>query len=149
MRDSTSVLVGLKRMLDGTRSMMPGDDFIDFRQVDYAEKDSVLFGDIAGKGQPVCLLFWLHDGIDGVRTELDDLRKQYPDIRIVVAIYRFQDPRFKEFVSELEDKYQATVLDDSRRFEKSARWKYRIYGSFNYEYLFDGQGKLIKMNPVL
>ncbi len=149
MRDSTSVLIGLKRMLDGTRSMMPGDDFIDFRQVDYAEKDSVLFSDIAGKGQPVCLLFWLQDGIDSVRAELDDLRNHYPDVRIVVATYRFQDPRFQAFVSELEDKYQATVLDDSRRFEKSARWKYRIYSSFNYEYLFDEQGKLIKMEPVL
>ena len=136
-------------MLDGTRSMMPGDDFIDFRQVDYAEKDSVLFSDIAGKGQPVCLLFWLQDGIDSVRAELDDLRNHYPDVRIVVATYRFQDPRFQAFVSELEDKYQATVLDDSRRFEKSARWKYRIYSSFNYEYLFDEQGKLIKMEPVL
>ena len=149
MRDSTSVLIGLKRLLDGTRSMMSGDDFIDFRQVDYAEKDSVQFSDIAGKGQPVCLLFWLNDGIDGVRAELDDLRNQYPDVRIVVATYRFQDPKSRAFVGELEDKYQATVLDDSRRFEKSARWKYRIYGSFNYEYMFDGQGKLIKMKPVL
>ncbi|WP_243462562.1 hypothetical protein [Bacteroides stercorirosoris] len=149
MRDSTSVLIGLKRLLDGTRSMMSGDDFIDFRQVDYAEKDSVQFSDIAGKGQPVCLLFWLNDGIDGVRAELDDLRNQYPDARIVVATYRFQDPKSRAFVGELEDKYQATVLDDSRRFEKSARWKYRIYGSFNYEYMFDGQGKLIKMKPVL
>lgn len=67
----------------------------------------------------------------------------------MVATYRFQDPKFRAFVGELEDKYQATVLDDSRRFEKSARWKYRIYGSFNYEYMFDGQGKLIKMKPVL
>ncbi|UVO97362.1 hypothetical protein NXV86_21045 [Bacteroides sp. BFG-257] len=32
---------------------------------------------------------------------------------------------------------------------KSARWKYRIYGSFNYEYLFDAQGQLMKMNPIL
>ena len=30
-----------------------------------------------------------------------------------------------------------------------ARWKYHIYGSFNYEYLFDAQGQLVKMKPVL
>ena len=56
MRDSTSVLIGLKRMLDTTRSLKPGDHFIDFKQVEYAEKDSLLFSDIAGQGHPVCLL---------------------------------------------------------------------------------------------
>ena len=29
MRDSTSVLIGLKRMLDATRSLKPGDRFVD------------------------------------------------------------------------------------------------------------------------
>ena len=32
MRDSTSVLIGLKRMLDATRSLKPGDHFIDLNQ---------------------------------------------------------------------------------------------------------------------
>ena len=59
MRDSTSVLIGLKRMLDATRSLKAGDHFIDFKQVEYAEKDSLLFSDIAGQGHPVCLLFFL------------------------------------------------------------------------------------------
>jgi len=150
MRDSTSVLIGLKRMLDGTRGLKPGDDFVDFRQVEYAEKDSVLFSDIAGKGQAVCLLFLLDTNHpEGVRTEMENLKEQYPDMRLVVATYRLQAPEFKEFIGVLEDEYQATVLDDSRRFENSIRWKYRIYSSFNYEYLFDGQGKLIRMKPVL
>lgn len=149
MRDSTSVLMGLKRMLDDTRCLVPGDDFIDFRRVDYVEKDSLLFSDVAGKGQPVCLLFWLQEGINGIRVELDDLRKHYPDVRMVVVAYRHQAPESKEFVIELKDKYQAAVLDDSRHLNGSVRWKYRIYGSFNFEYLFDGQGKLIRMKPVL
>ena len=150
MRDSTSVLIGLKRMLDATRSLKPGDRFVDFKQVEYAEKDSLLFSDIAGQGYPVCLLFFLKPDEKGtVRAEIKNLREQYPDIRIIVPTYRYQDPEFKEFIHELETEYQATILDDSRRFEKSARWKYRIYGSFNYEYLFDAQGQLVKMEPVL
>ena len=52
-------------------------------------------------------------------------------------------------VQKSKNCYLATILDDSRRFEKSARWEYRIYGSFNYEYLFDAQGQLVKMKPVL
>ena len=59
MRDSTSVLIGLKRMLDTTRSLKPGDHFIDFKQVEYAEKDSLLFSNITGQGHSVCLLFFL------------------------------------------------------------------------------------------
>ena len=71
MRDSTSVLIGLKRMLDTTRSLKPGDHFIDFKQVEYAEKDSLLFSDIAGQGHPVCLLFFLKPNEkDAVRTEI-------------------------------------------------------------------------------
>ena len=150
MRDSTSVLIGLKRMLDATRSLKPGDHFIDFKQVEYGEKDSLLFSDIAGQGHSVCLLFFLKPNEkDAVRTEIKNLREQYPDIRIIVPTYRYPDPESKEFIHELETVYQATILDDSRRFEKSARWKYRIYGSFNYEYLFDAQGQLVKMKPVL
>ena len=133
MRDSTSVLIGLKRMLDATRSLKPGDHFIDFKQVEYAEKDSLLFSDIAGQGHSVCLLFFLKPNEkDAVRTEIKNLREQYPDIRVIVPTYRYPD-----------------ILDDSRRFEKSARWEYRIYGFFNYEYLFDAQGQLVKMKPVL
>ena len=133
-----------------TRSLKPGDHFIDFKQVEYAEKDSLLFSDIAGQGHPVCLLFFLKPNEkDAVRTEIKNLREQYPDIRIIVPTYRYPDPESKEFIHELETVYQATILDDSRRFEKSARWKYRIYGSFNYEYLFDAQGQLVKMKPVL
>ena len=98
----------------------------------------------------MCLLFFLKPDEKGtVRAEIKNLREQYPDIRIIVPTYRYQDPEFKEFIHELETEYQATILDDSRRFEKSARWKYRIYGSFNYEYLFDAQGQLMKMKPVL
>ena len=150
MRDSTSVLIGLKRMLDATRSLKPGDHFIDFKQVEYAEKDSLLFSDIAGQGHSVCLLFFLKPNEkDAVRTEIKNLREQYPDIRVIVPTYRYPDPESKEFIHELETDYQATILDDSRRFEKSARWEYRIYGSFNYEYLFDAQGQLVKMKPVL
>ena len=118
--------------------------------MEYAEKDSLLFSDIAGQGHPVCLLFFLKPNEkDAVRTEIKNLREQYPDIRIIVPTYRYPDPESKEFIHELETDYQATILDDSRRFEKSARWKYRIYGSFNYEYLFDAQGQLVKMKPVL
>ena len=86
---------------------------------------------------------------DAVRTEIKNLREQYPDIRVIVPTYRYQAPESKEFIHELETDYQATILDDSRCFEKSARWEYRIYGSFNYEYLFDAQGQLVKMKPVL
>ena len=100
--------------------------------------------------QSVCLLFFLKPNEkDAVRTEIKNLREQYPDIRVIVPTYRYPDPESKEFIHELETEYQATILDDSRRFEKSARWKYRIYGSFNYEYLFDAQGQLVKMKPVL
>lgn len=150
MRDSTSVLKVLKRMLDDTRSLKLGEDFVDFSQVRYDEEDSVHFSDIAGQGQTVCLFFLLDiNDLDGVRDEIENLREQYPDMRVVVATYRIQAPPFRAIIEELQAKYQATVLDDSRHFEKSARWKYRIYSSFNYEYLFDGQGKLIKMKPVL
>lgn len=77
------------------------------------------------------------------------IKAENPDNQVIIRVYSYPDPESKEFIHELETVYQATILDDSRRFEKSARWKYRIYGSFNYEYLFDVQGQLVKMKPVL
>ena len=71
-----------------TRSLKPGDHFIDFKQVEYGEKDSLLFSDIAGQGHPVCLLFFLKPNEkDAVRTEIKNLREQYPDIRVIVPTH--------------------------------------------------------------
>ncbi len=77
------------------------------------------------------------------------IKAENPDNQVITRVYSYPDPESKEFIHELETDYQATILDDSRCFEKSARWEYRIYGSFNYEYLFDAQGQLVKMKPVL
>ena len=45
-------------MLDATRSLKPGDRFVDFKQVEYAEKDSLLFSDIAYETRSVCRLLF-------------------------------------------------------------------------------------------
>ncbi len=144
MRDSTSVLNSLKRQLDATRELNQGDRYIDFRQRTF-EGDTVCFSDIAGEGNPVCLFFVL-DGSskDKVRKEMKQIRDEFPAVQFVIPSYYLVDAKMKTFKHELERDYSARWLDDSRRWESSVRWLYRVNSSINYLYLFDGEGRLIE-----
>lgn len=150
MRDTVSVLIGLNRQLKATKVIQPNEPFVDFRQVTF-ERDTLQFSDIAGKGKPTCLLFWLNTNeTDPIRNELDALKKQYPTMQLVVATFFYPDPQSRLFIQELKEKYHAILVDDSRRFENSARWFYRIHSTdFNYEYLFDEEGCLIKQQALV
>lgn len=148
MRDSTSVLKSLRRQLDATKELNTGDMYVDFQQRTF-EGDTVRFSDIAGKGHPVCLFFIL-DLIpeNRIREEMERVRNEFPDVRFIVPSYYLVDPEMKDFKQELTDVYSACWLDDSRRWEHSVRWLYRVNASINYLYLFDGNGRLVERESV-
>lgn len=150
MRDTVSVLIRLGKQLKATKVIQPSEPFVDFKQITF-ERDTLQFSDIAGKGKPTCLLFWLNTNeTDPVRKELDSLMKQYPTMQLVVATLHHSDPQSRLFMQELKEQYRAILVDDSRRFENSVRWFYRIHSTnFNYEYLFDEKGNLIKQQSQM
>lgn len=150
MRHNTSVLKVLARQLDATHLLNEGDLFIDFKQKDL-EGSFVCFADIAGKGDPVALLFWMKDReLMPLRNEIECLKTKYPAIRLVIVTTCFQTPPGEAFLRTLKEEPHVTVLDDNYRFEESVRWLYRIHNTnFNYEYLFDGEGRLIGRKPVV
>lgn len=149
MRDTVSVLLSLNKQLKVTKAVQRNEPFFDFKQITF-ERDTLLFSNIVGKGEPTCLLFWLNaNETNPVRKELDALKKQYPAMQLVVAILFYPDPQSQLFMQELKEQYGAILVDDGRRFEGSVRWLYRIHPTnFNYEYLFDGKGNLIKQQPL-
>lgn len=149
MRDTVSVLLTLHKQLQTTKAIRQNEPFVDFRQITF-ERDTLQFSDVAGKGKPTCLLFWLNaNETDPIRKELDLLKKQYPSMQFVVATLFNPNPRTQLFMQELNEQYDAMWVDDGRRFEDSVRWLYRIHSTnFNYEYLFDEKGCLIKQQPL-
>lgn len=149
MLEYTPVLKTLRSQLYASRLIEQGDCFIDFKQAD-EKGDTIQFADIVGKGQPVALFFWMDNSERlPLWDEINHLRALYPGIQPVVVTIYFHNPSSIEFISELRSKQQAIILDDSYRFEESVRRLYRIHNTnYNYVYLFGGDGKLIKKQPV-
>lgn len=148
MRDTVSVLIGLSKQLKTTQMIQQNEPFVDFRQRTI-EGDTLQLSSVAGKGKPTYLLFWLDTNeINLIKKELDSLKEQYPTLQIVVVTFAYSDPQSRLFRQELKEQYDALLVDDGRGFEKSARWLYRIHSAnFNYGYLFDEKGNLIKQQP--
>lgn len=149
MRDSVSVLINLSKQLKATKAIQKNEPFVNFKQVTF-EGDTLQFSDVAGKGNPTCLLFWLNANETApLKEELDSLKKQYPSMQLIVATLHYTDLQSRLFMHELKEQYGAILVDDGRRFENSVRWLYRIHSTnLNYEYLFDGEGNLIKQQPL-
>lgn len=150
MRDTVSVLLNLRKQLQAHKAIQKNEFFVDFRQITF-ERDTLQFSDVAGKGKPTCLLFWMNaNETIPIKKELDSLKKQYPSMQLVVAALFYPDPQSQLFMQELKEQYGAMLVDDGRRFENSVRWLYRIHSTnFNYEYLFDEKGNLIKQQPLM
>lgn len=149
LQKRAEVLINIKKQLEETRAINPGDSYINFKQTDYYTNDTIQFSDIAGKGKPTCLFFMPDPNIKNcIRNEIEDIKAQYPDVQIVIATSYFSDPENTDFLEELVNTHKATILDDSRTFENSARWFYRVRSFANYIYLFDIDGKLLSKKPV-
>jgi len=149
IRDKAIGMMNIKKILDETREINSGDPYVDFKQKDYFTNDTVQFSEIAGKGRPTALLFLNNPNTkNSIRNEIEKLQAQYPDVRLVIPTSYYQDPENKDFMKELASHYQAVLLDDSYRFDSSARRLYRILSFYNYLYLFDAEGKLIEKKPV-
>lgn len=153
LRHSDYALIELKDLIDNTRALKPGDRFVDFPQVSYSGKDTIVFSDIVGHGTPVCLLFPTSiDEKNSIRNEMDAVRKQYPDVCFVMPVFNTPNPEIEDFYKELENRYRAILVDNlpgRGEFKNSVSYKYRNYSGWNYSCVFDGEGKLVSAKVLL
>lgn len=141
MRDSVSLLIGLKQQLSKTKELNKEDLYIDFKKKGF-EQDSIHFSDCFNKDKIVCLFFANGDSISFCK-KMKELKRTYNNVYFVG--YSNKYTLDTDFINHLKKDYDASLFDDRGRYQESVMYAYRMdyRTAINYYLIFNNEGRLI------